>query len=87
MKVVICSIVFIMIASTAFAGDLKVKIGDRDITLKLTSIKHEIREADRHEGGRDSAVACSFLFYSLLAKGDIQEASKLKAGRYQYSHA
>ncbi len=71
------SIAFVLIASMAFAGDITIKVGGKDVVLKHTSINHEIKKSDIDKGGWDSAVECSFLFYSLLAKGDIQEASTL----------
>ena len=79
MKLIISSIAFVLIASMAYASDLTVRVGDRDVVLKRTSINHEIRETDGDKGGRDSALECSFLFYGLLAKSDILGASNLAA--------
>lgn len=56
MNVIIGSIVIVLVASIAFAGDLKVKVGDKDVTLNLISINHELKEADKDNGGRDSAL-------------------------------
>ena len=77
MKILISSIAFILIASMAFADDLTVKVDDKDVVLKRTSINHEIMPVDKSRGSQNSPMECTFLFYSLLAKGDIQGASKL----------
>jgi hypothetical protein len=77
MNSIIYIVGFVLMASVVSAGDLKVRIGDKDITLKNTSINREITAKDKGKGGQNSAMECSFLFYSLIAKGDIQGASKL----------
>jgi hypothetical protein len=79
MKIIISSIAFVLIASIVFAGDLKVKVDNKNVVLKKISINHEIKKTDRDKGGRNSALDCSLLYYSLLAKDDIQAASKLEA--------
>lgn len=74
---IICSIAFLMTASVVMAADLKVTAGGKDVTIKSTTINHEITIKDKDKGSQNSALECSYLYYSILSKGDIKKASEL----------
>ncbi|MBA4390812.1 MAG: hypothetical protein C0399_07725 [Syntrophus sp. (in: bacteria)] len=74
--VTILAVSFLM-AAMAFAKDMSITVDGKPVKLQSASINHEVKESDKGNGSQVSAMACSFLFYSLLAKGDIQGAAKL----------
>jgi hypothetical protein len=67
----------LLMSSLAQAKDLVVNVGGKDVTVKYNLLSREISEKDQDKGSQNSAVECSFLYYSLLAKGDIAGASQL----------
>jgi|GEM_PF-4084817 len=77
LKFTIFSMAFFLMASVAMAADLKVNIGGKDVTIKSTPINHEITIKEKDKGSQNSALECSYLYYSILSKGDIKKASEL----------
>lgn len=67
----------LMISSLAQAADLTVTVDGKDIAVQHRRLEHEISERDRNTGSQNGSLECSLLYYSLLAKGDIQGASQL----------
>jgi hypothetical protein len=67
----------LMIFSLAQAADLTISVGGKDNTAQYRVLEREISEKDRNTGSQHGAQECSLLYYSLLAKGDIQAASQL----------
>ena len=62
---------------TAQATEMVVTVDGKQVRMDRVTINHEITENDKNKGSQSSAMACSFLVYGLLAKGDIQGAAKL----------
>ena len=79
MKQLALTLGMLMVSSLAQAKDLLVNIGGKDVTVHYRVLDHEISEKDRDTGSQNSAMECSFLYYGLLAKGDIPGASQLAA--------
>lgn len=63
--------------SLAQAGDFVVNAGGKDTTVQYRVLNREITDKDRNTGNQGGAAECSFLYYSLLAKGDIRGAAQL----------
>ena len=61
----------------AVARDIPVDVGTTTVTVKVTTTNREIVAKYLTSGDQKSPLACSLLFYALLAKGDIAEASTL----------
>jgi len=77
MKLYLILLGALMTFSLAQAKDLTVNIGGKDAVVQYRALDREISDKDRNTGSQHSPLECSFLYYSLLAKGDIQAAAKL----------
>lgn len=64
-------------AALTQAADLTVNVDGKDTAVQYRSLEREISDRDRNTGSQDGSLECSLLYYSLLAKGDIQAASRL----------
>lgn len=67
----------LLLSALAHAGELIVNVGGKDATIQSRVLDREIGEKDRNAGSQASPLDCSLLYYSLLAKGDIEAAAKL----------
>lgn len=79
MKQLSLMIGMLLMSSLAQAKDLVISVGGKDVTVRYNLLNREITEKDRDKGSQNSSMECSFLYYSLLAKGDITGASQLAA--------
>jgi len=83
------SAIALLLIVGALAKEITVEAEGRKVTIRLTAINHVVTESDMTKGSQSNAMACAFLFYSKLAKGDIPGAAKFAsdsaamAGRYQ----
>ncbi len=77
MKTFALTCAMMLASSLSQAKDLVVNIGGKDIAVPYRILNREIGEQDRKGGGQNSALECSFLYYSMLAQGDIPGAAKL----------
>jgi len=77
MKVIMIVLSVCVAASLACAGDIPVQLDGKTVTVKAVPLNRQITAADKNTGAQDTALACSFLYYGLLYKGDIQAAATL----------
>lgn len=77
MKTILAMIAALSLACVASAADLTVNVGGKDSTVQYRVVDREISEKDRNTGSQGSAIDCSLLYYSLLAKDDIAGAARL----------
>ncbi|HBC85447.1 MAG TPA: hypothetical protein DCZ94_00685 [Lentisphaeria bacterium] len=75
-KITIC-LAIALVSAMVQAKELVVTVNGKEFKLDCTMINHEIKETDRDKGGQESVMACFFMYFDFLAKGNIQEASKL----------
>jgi len=64
-------------ASLALAKDIPVDLDGKTVTVKATTTNREIVAKDISSGDQKSPLGCSLLYYALLAKGDVAQASTL----------
>lgn len=76
MKQIVFCLAMVLMAAMAQARELSVVVDGKEIRMDYIVINHEIGEADRDRGNQESAMACSLLYYSHLAKGDLQGAAR-----------
>ena len=67
----------LLTSSLAQATDMTINVGGKDNVVQYRVVEREISEKDRNTGSQSSTVECSLLYYSLLAKGDINAASQI----------
>ena len=72
MKLFALTIGVLVMSSLAQAKDLVVDMGGKDVPVQYRALDREITGKDRNAGNQGSAVECSFLYFSLLAKDDIR---------------
>lgn len=77
MKRLVLTFGMLCLFSVARAGEFVVNAGGKDVTVQYRVLNREITEKDLNTGNQASAEECSFLYYSLLAKGDIRGAAQL----------
>ena len=69
--------VSLLLSHLAFAGELKVQIGDAVVVFAGEKLNHEVVPTDRGKGDQSSALQCSLLYYGLLADGAFDKAAAL----------
>lgn len=76
-QIAFCMAIALMMfgAAMAQAAEIVVTVEGKQVRMDRVTINHEITETDRNKGNQSTALACSFLIYDLLAKGDIQGAA------------
>ncbi len=76
-QIAFCLAIVLMVfgAAMAQAAEMVVTVDGKQVRMDRVTINHEITVTDRNKGNQSSAMACSFLIYDLLAKGDIQGAA------------
>ena len=77
MKQISFCLAMLLLSSMVQAKDLVVIVDGKEIRTVCTTFNHEINDADKGKGSQASAMTSSFLYYGLLAKGDIEGAAML----------
>jgi hypothetical protein len=67
----------VLVSAMVQAKELVVTVDGKEVKMDCTIMNHEIKVSDKDKASQTNAMACSFLFYTLLAKGDIQGAARL----------
>lgn len=77
MKRIMAALSLGLVASMAAAKDITVEVEGKTVTVQATTTNREIVEKDIVAGDQKTPLGCSLLYYALLAKGEIAEASTL----------
>mgnify|MGYP000847795548 CR=1 FL=1 len=77
MKRIMAALSLGLVASMAAATDITVEVEGKTVTVQAATMNRVIMGNDIGAGDQKTPLGCSLLYYALLAKGEIAEASTL----------